>query len=272
MKIFLTIIIIILSLTSISSNIDTAALSLHDKAFERSLTAFGIAKALNAVISVFQGTELSFTPIGMGVNVSIGEILDPLNDLIERFSWVMLVATISLGVQKFFLLIGTKLFIQLAFAASSLLLILLLWVKNIQQLMLINISIRIFIVLFIFRFATIFFIYFNQFIYTSLLENDYNNASVTLTQTNQQLDSEFNVEHASKQSFKEMFDLQQKVERLQTIINDASRQIITLSTIFVLSSILLPLLYIWIFVISMRFAIVGKIETETILQLITKRS
>ena len=272
MKIFLTIIIVLLSLVSVSTYVDTAALSLHDTSFQRSLAAFGIAKALNAVISVFQGTELSFTPIGMGVNVSIGEILDPLNDLIERFSWVMLAATISLAIQKFFLLIGTKLFVQLAFFTSSVFLVMLLWIKNIQNYRLITISIRVFIVLFIFRFATILFIYFNQFIYTSLLENDYNTASVTLTETNQQLDKEFNVEQTSEHSLKEMFDVNKKLENLKSILDDASRQIITLSAIFVLSSILLPLLYIWIFVISMRFAIVGKIETETILQLITKQT
>lgn len=272
MKIFLTVIIVLLSLVSVTTYVDTATLSLHDTSFQRSLAAFGIAKALNAVISVFQGTELSFTPIGMGVNISIGEILDPLNDLIERFSWVMLAATISLGIQKFFLLIGTKLFVQLAFFLSSMFLVMLLWIKKVQDHRLIVISIRLFIVLFVFRFATILFIYFNQFVYTSLLQDDYDKASVTLTQTNQQLDKEFNVEQASEHSIKEMFDVNKKLETLKSTIDDASRQVITLTTIFVLSSIILPLLYIWIFVISIRFAIVGKIETETILQLITKQT
>lgn len=272
MKIFLTIFIILLCFINFSANIDAAALSLHETAFERSLTAFAIAKALNAVISVFQGTELSFTPIGMGVNISIGEVLDPLNDLIERFSWIMLAATISLGIQKFFLLIGTKLFIQLAFLVSSLFLIMLLWIQNIKNHRFFNISIRLFIVIFIFRFATIIFIYLNQFIYSSLLENDYNTASVTLTTTNQQLDKEFNVEATSARGLKEMFDVQHKLETLSSILDNASRQIITLSTIFVLSSIMLPLFYIWIFIFAIKFAITGKLETENILQQIRRES
>ncbi|MBU0631440.1 hypothetical protein KKA17_02235 [bacterium] len=272
MKIFLTVFIVLLSFINFSSNVDTAALTLHESTFDRSLAAFAIAKALNAVISLFQGTQLSFTPIGMGVNISIGEILDPLNDLIERFSWIMLAATISLGIQKFFLLIGTKLFIQIAFFVSSVFFIMLLWMKNIKNRTLLNISIRLFIVIFIFRFATIIFIYLNQFIYSSLLENDYNSASVTLTSTNQQINKEFNVEATTAHGLKEMFDVQHKLETLRSLIDNASRQIITLSTVFVLSSIMLPLLYIWIFIFSIRFAITGKIETENILQQIKRES
>ncbi|WP_345991680.1 hypothetical protein [Sulfurimonas sp. HSL-1716] len=272
MKIFLTIIIVFLSLINISTYIDSAALALHDLSFQRSLAAFGIAKALNAVISVFQGTEFSFSPMGMGVNISIGEILDPLNDLIERFSWLMLAATISIGVQKFFLLIGTKLFVQLAFIFSSVFLMMLLWIKNFQDRRWVNISVRIFIVMFIFRFATILFIYLNQFVYTSLLENDYNNASVVLTKTDRQLDKEFALQQTNAQDLGQIFDVRQKLQTLKSIIDDASRQIITLSAIFVLSSILLPLLYIWIFVLCMKYALTGRIETETILRLIRNKS
>ena len=38
-------------------------------------------------------------PAGVGVTITAGEILDPLNDLIERFSWLVLMASASLGTQ-----------------------------------------------------------------------------------------------------------------------------------------------------------------------------
>lgn len=46
-----------------------------------------------------QGTEIAVQPIGVGVTISVGQILDPLNDLVERFSWLALVASASLGTQ-----------------------------------------------------------------------------------------------------------------------------------------------------------------------------
>ena len=38
-------------------------------------------------------------PVGVGVTLTIGEVLDPLNDLVERFAWLALVASVSLGLQ-----------------------------------------------------------------------------------------------------------------------------------------------------------------------------
>ena len=51
------------------------------------------------MISVAQGTEIAVHPVGVGMTFSVGEILDPLNDLVERFSWLVLAATTSLGTQ-----------------------------------------------------------------------------------------------------------------------------------------------------------------------------
>ena len=71
-----------------------------DTAFKRAAAGFAIARGLNGVISVAQGTEFAVQPAGVGVSFTPGEILDPVNDLVERFSWIMLLATSSLGIQK----------------------------------------------------------------------------------------------------------------------------------------------------------------------------
>lgn len=65
----------------------------------RALATFAVARGLNGVVSVVQGTEVALQPAGVGVTLTVGELLDPLNDLIERFSWLMLAATTALGVQ-----------------------------------------------------------------------------------------------------------------------------------------------------------------------------
>lgn len=67
---------------------------------KRALITFGVARGLNGVISVAQGTEVAIQPAGIGVNFTPGQILDPINDLIERFSWIMMTASTSLGIQR----------------------------------------------------------------------------------------------------------------------------------------------------------------------------
>jgi hypothetical protein len=79
--------------------LDDTALTDTDVTLKRALAAFAVARALNGVISVAQGTELAVQPVGVGVTITVGEILDPLNDLVESFSWLALLACVSLGTQ-----------------------------------------------------------------------------------------------------------------------------------------------------------------------------
>ncbi len=59
-------------------------------------TIYAIARALNAAISMLQGIDID----AFILSISIGELLDPINDLIERFSWIVMMAIASLGIQK----------------------------------------------------------------------------------------------------------------------------------------------------------------------------
>ncbi|MDZ4731285.1 MAG: hypothetical protein SH820_15210 [Xanthomonadales bacterium] len=77
-----------------------------DSLFQRALITFALARTLNGVISAVQGTEVALQPAGVGLTLTPGEILDPINDLVERFSWIMLGATISLGIQQVMLDVG----------------------------------------------------------------------------------------------------------------------------------------------------------------------
>ena len=79
--------------------LDEVAAQQTHAALQRALVTFALTRTLNGAISVAQGTQLAFEPAGVGVVVSAGEILDPLNDLVEQFSWLALLAATSLGIQ-----------------------------------------------------------------------------------------------------------------------------------------------------------------------------
>lgn len=72
------------------------------------LSVYALARGLNGVISVAQGTEVSIEPMGVGVTLAPGQILDPLNDLIEQFSTILLTASASLGIQQIILFLSDQ--------------------------------------------------------------------------------------------------------------------------------------------------------------------
>ena len=92
-------VLILLVALSWQGSLDLGARDATLASFNRALATYAIARTLNGVISVAQGTEIAVQPVGVGMTFSVGEILDPLNDLVERFSWLVLAATTSLGTQ-----------------------------------------------------------------------------------------------------------------------------------------------------------------------------
>ena len=96
--------IIVLAVTgAVTGHIDRASEEQAENALKNALVTFAVARTLNGVISAAQGTEVALEPGGVGVVLSVGEVLDPINDLVERFSSVMLIAASSLGLQMLLL-------------------------------------------------------------------------------------------------------------------------------------------------------------------------
>ncbi|MGN0834568.1 MAG: hypothetical protein ACI4QA_01900 [Candidatus Spyradosoma sp.] len=62
--------------------------------------AFGTARALNGAISVVKESSVSAEPMGVGVNLALGQVLDPLDDVVERLSDVLFTTIVALSIQK----------------------------------------------------------------------------------------------------------------------------------------------------------------------------
>lgn len=96
--------------------LDRFATGTVDAALTRALAAFAVARGINGAISVAQSAEVSLEPGGVGVSLAPGEVLDPVNDLVEQFSALMLTASASLGLQK--LLVGASAWLPIKVALS----------------------------------------------------------------------------------------------------------------------------------------------------------
>lgn len=99
---------------------DSIAIKQIDTGLNRAMFSYAAARTLNAVISVAQGTEVAIEPGGVGLNFTPGQALDPINDLIEQFSTLMLIACVAFGVQKILIYVGGFWLISLVLTIAAL--------------------------------------------------------------------------------------------------------------------------------------------------------
>lgn len=78
--------------------------STTDYYFKNSITKAGLSYAtcrgINALVSILKESNIQIEPGGVGVTIAIGQSLDPIDDMTERLSDVLVTSVTSLGVQK----------------------------------------------------------------------------------------------------------------------------------------------------------------------------
>ena len=73
---------------------------------KRALVSFASARALHGVLSVVQGTQVPAQPLGVGVNLTPGQLLAPVSELVKSFADFMLLASIAFGILKAIIAMG----------------------------------------------------------------------------------------------------------------------------------------------------------------------
>lgn len=104
-----------------------------DSYFQDAIKKAGIAYAscriVNGSVSVIQNSTLQLEPAGVGISLAAGQILDPVDDMTERLSDVLVTAITSLGVQKLAYEISIS-FAPPIIAILLLIMSFLIWFKN----------------------------------------------------------------------------------------------------------------------------------------------
>ena len=260
-RVLWTLLIIVAAAGAVSGSVDTVSRDYAERNLRTALVTFAISRAMNGIISAAQGSEVALEPGGVGVILSVGEVLDPVNDLVERFSGVMLMAASSLGLQLIILEISGWWGLTAAVAAASVLAIAALWIPGLLERRGVATALRIFVVFLFVRFAVPVLI-----ILTTLISDTFLNAEqeeitsalrVTTTEIEAISEQAEGSEQPDERSFSErigaMFD--SSVEsirigaRLDELKNKAaaiSEHIVKLIAIFVLQTILMPLGFLWL--------------------------
>lgn len=219
---------------------------------------FAIARTLDGAISVAQGTALAVEPAGIGVSLTVGQVLDPINDLVERFSAVMLVAATSVGAQNLLLRISgwwglSALLVSVVIAALAAL-----WAPRLAGGKLERFVLNLLLVVAFARFAVPVLLICSDLVFNTFLAEEQSAATDMLEITRVEIE-QFNEETAPDtagdltlserlgaaidNSLRAM-NVRERVEQLQQKLSSAVEQIVNLIVLFVLETIVLPLLFV----------------------------
>jgi hypothetical protein len=102
-------------------SLDESAQVYVDQGLKRALVTFATARTLNAVLSLAQGTQVSAQPLGVGVQVGLGQLLRPINEIVGQFADLMLAACIAFGAMEILIRVGSHWSVTIALTALALL-------------------------------------------------------------------------------------------------------------------------------------------------------
>lgn len=264
-------IVVLVALSSITS-VDRFAEREYEALFQRAFITFALARTLNGLISAVQGTELALQPAGVGVTLTPGEVLDPVNDLVERFSWIMLGATISLGVQQVLLDVGQWWGLRLLVAALGLWW---LWLRlrrtagsSEGPAAAERVLFRVLVVVLFVRFAVPVAMIANEALYQLFLEERYQQsqqvietAGAELEQTTARMEQaaaaaelgpgqEEGILESLRRGLsgtRDALDFGERVEAIKQRAGEVIQHLIQLSVVFVLQTGILPIAFLWVF-------------------------
>ncbi len=257
-KLFFGFIILIISVILIVANsskdIDKKGEELINHSLQEAVAIYAVSKALNGVISVVQGTEIS----PPGLTITIGEILDPINDLVERFSWIMLLCITSLGIQKIFINIVSGDIFVFTLMAVVVVSNILYWFDGLNKTK--TTVYKTTALLLFLKFVIPIMTIANGYVYEYYIKQNYDiqkmKESLTISTQELQNNSVVKKEQNNNKGFLEKLTnkisdivslkfYKQKIKNYKTIANNTSEYIINLVIVFIFKTIVFPLIFIY---------------------------
>jgi hypothetical protein len=210
-----------------------------DNAIVQGTITFGTARAFNAAISVLQSIQVGI----FGSSVTIGEMLDPINDLVEQFSTLMKYALGSLIIQKLLLEIVSEIFFKVLISISGAILIFTTFMRNIKHF---NVAMKIFVFMLFLRYIVILAITMNAAVDNAFIEEKFQKNIQTLESYNIDFESISNITDKIK-AFKT------KISELVDKMNEAVPTILNLMALFTFRVMILPLIFLYLFLKGFKF-------------------
>ncbi len=247
------------------SPMDTRAKEFTEAGLQRALVTFAAARALNATLSVLQSSSVNVQAVVAGASLQVGAVLDPLDDLVEQFSSLMLAATLSFATQR--LLIEVTGVWQVSLVLSGLFLA---WgVFNLFDRAPPRLLARIALGLLCLRLAVPAVALGSELTYLCFLAGEYEEASAKIafaegeslakgegpdfSNVQSQADEGWiqSIKRLLRQKEKEAealaekVDVEKKVKELTSWVESSIDHIVRLAAVFIVQTVILPLVFLW---------------------------
>ncbi len=235
-----------------------------DTYFKDSITkagvSYGVSRVINATVSVIQQSSIELEPAGIGMSLAVGQIVDPINDMVERLSNVLVMSIASLGVQELAYEISITIVPQIL-AVFLLLLSLLVWSRNDRVIRLQKIMMSVLVIASIARLCLPISSMANEFLQEAFFDDKIIEANETLTASTAELNKIDNIEvpkvdgfmgtignsasYIKEKSVDFKNTIQVIMENKGVIVENLLRLTFLYLGIFIIQVLILPLLIFW---------------------------
>jgi hypothetical protein len=229
--------------------LDATASGHAEAGLKRALATFAAARALNAAISVVQGTELAVTPAGLGVTLTPGQVLDPVDDLVEQFSSLMLAASVAFGIEVALIRMGGHWAVSAVLSALAIAWAWLAWRGAPRREWLDRLLVGALLV----RFAVPLVVLGSEVGFRLFLERDYATGQATIEASRREIDARAAPPPASGEGLADRMkgwwsrgpDIGGRIDDLKAVAARAVDHVVKLIVVFLLQTLVVPLLLLW---------------------------
>jgi len=179
---------IILIITLFIATSWTGVLDRHSKNYanqsiKEAAITYASVRGVNAIVTTLKSTEVQ-VGVGVTASVTVGEVLDPIHDLIERVSEVTSIAIGSLVLQKILLAIVSNDFFKYLLTFFGFFSIWVLWYKKNEY---IKTSLKLFLIIVFVRFSLVFVVAINSVVENAFLKEEVAKSNMELKEFEQDL-------------------------------------------------------------------------------------
>ncbi|MFW2365476.1 MAG: hypothetical protein ACN4GW_03620 [Desulforhopalus sp.] len=267
------------------SAIDDSADAYFNTSITKAGVSYGVCRIVNGTVSVIKESHLELEPAGIGLSLAVGQVVDPINDMVERLSNVLVLSITSLGVQE----LAYEICLTVAppiLAVTLLLLSILVWQEGGRTAKLRGVVMTLALIITIARFCLPFSALVNDYLHKNFFEDKINEANHALSKGIADLDSlkdvslpkyggifetiENSATYLKKRSVDFKNAIAATIENRELIVKNLLKLTFLYGAIFIIQVLLLPLLIFWLLVkimnvllFSATFSSVTKsVETE----------
>jgi hypothetical protein len=241
--------VLVLSWTGL---LDGAASRHVDDGLKRAITTFGTARLLNAGLSLAQGTQVQVTPFGLGMTLSVGQLVRPVNELVAQFAELMLAASVAFGAMKLLILIGAHWTVSLALTLCAVAYVAFPWRSQRPH----GWLARLLATILLLRFAVPVVTAGSGLVFDTFLHNDYASSQAAMTASGREIDrlspsvpkatpGQGVIETMKGWAASSSDFVTQGWDRFRNVSGSLPEHIITMIVVFMLQTLVLPLALVW---------------------------